>query len=164
MTYSDLFQYFSLSEAAAQLDIHPFDIARYLSLQKGGLPVELRLTPQMISQVAEGMGLQNWWSEPMTIEDENPKKLLIRELSKRILEADWSNATRADNLNRGLAGQEYAFVRRVINAFIKCQLLTPNSTLTGLSIQKGAHPNWDRVLSTMVDGSSFPEEITILFS
>ena len=118
----------------------------------------------MISQVAEGMGLQNWWSEPMTIEDENPKKLLIRELSKRILEADWSNATRADNLNRGLAGQEHAFVRRVINAFIKCQFLTPNSTLTGLSIQKGAHPNWDRVLSTMVDGSSFPEEITILFS
>ena len=47
---SDLFQYVSLSEAAVQLDIHPFDVARYLAIQKGGMPVELRLNQQQITQ------------------------------------------------------------------------------------------------------------------
>ena len=63
--------------------------------------------------------------------------MLVRELARRILEADWSQPTRADNLNRGLSGQEYTFVRRLINGFIKCHLLLPKSTLTGLVIQKG---------------------------
>ena len=74
---NDLFQYFSLSEAAVQLDIHPFDIARYLSIQKGGMPVELRLSQQQIAHIAEGMGLQNWWSEPMMLEDDDSKRLLV---------------------------------------------------------------------------------------
>ena len=156
---NDLFQYFSLSEAAVQLDIHPFDIARYLSIQKGGLPVELRLSQQQIAHIAEGMGLQNWWSEPMVLEDDDPKKLLVRELARRILEADWSQPTRADNLNRGLSGEEYTFVRRLINGFIKCDLLLPKSTLTGLVIQKGTHSEWVNVLEEIVSGTEFPTEI-----
>ena len=40
----------------------------------------------------------------MVLEDEEPKRLLVRELARRILEADWSQPTRADNLNRGLSG------------------------------------------------------------
>jgi len=162
MNHNDLFQYFSLSEAAVQLDIHPFDIARYLSIQKGGMPSELRLTQQQITQVAQGMGLQNWWAEPMKLVDENPKKLLCRELARRILEADWTDPTRADNLNRGLSGEQYSFVRRLINAFIKCELLLPKSTLTGLVIQKGRHPEWEAVLSAMIADSEYPVEITSL--
>lgn len=156
---SDLFQYFSLSEAAVQLDIHPFDIARYLSIQKGGMPVELRLSQQQIVQIAEGMGLQNWWSEPMVLEDDDSERLLVRELARRILEADWSRPTRADNLNRGLSGQEYTFVRRLINGFIKCHLLLPKSTLTGLVIQKGTHSEWTATLEGIVTGVEFPSEI-----
>ena len=156
---SDLFQYFSLSEAAVQLDIHPFDIARYLSIQKGGMPVELRLSQQQIVQIAEGMGLQNWWSEPMVLEDDDSERLLVRELARRILEADWSRPTRADNLNRGLSGQEYTFVRRLINGFIKCHLLLPKSTLTGLVIQKGTHSEWTATLERIVTGVEFPSEI-----
>lgn len=159
MSHSDLFQYFSLSEAAVQLDIHPFDIARYLSIQKGGMPVELRLNQQQIAQIARGMGLQNWWAEPMTIEDEQPNRLFARELARRILEADWSEPTRADNLNRGLAGQEYTHVRRLINAFIKCHILRSKATLTGLMIQKGDHLEWEKVLENIVNGTHFPTEI-----
>lgn len=156
---SDLFQYVSLSEAAVQLDIHPFDIARYLAIQKGGMPVELRLNQQQITQIAQGMGLQNWWSEPILMKDDDPKRLLVRELARRILEADWSKPTRADNLNRGLSGQEYTFVRRLINGFIKCNLLLPKSTLTGLVIEKGEHPEWKATLDAIVNAVEFPTEI-----
>lgn len=160
MSHSDLLQYFSLSEAAVQMDIHPFDVARYLSIQKGGMPVELRLTQPQIAQIAHGMGLQNWWAEPMTIEDEQPNRLFARELARRILEADWSEPTRADNLNRGLAGQEYTYVRRLINAFIKCSILGSKATLTGLVIQKGEHPDWEQVLENIVNGTHFPTELS----
>ena len=95
----------------------------------------------------------------MTLEEEDPKRLLVRELARRILEADWSYPTRADNLNRGLSGQEYTFVRRLINAFIKCELLLPKSTLTGLVIQKGTHAQWRDTLEAIVSGTEFPTEI-----
>ncbi len=151
MSQSDLVQYYSLSDAAAQLDIHPFDIARYLSIQKGGMPNELRLTHQKISQIAKGMGLQNWWSEPIQLQDDNRQRLLLREMARRILEADWSTATRADNLNRGLEGDEFSFVRRVINSFIRCNLLLPKSTLTGLTIEPGPNEHWSKILQHVVD-------------
>ncbi len=161
MSQSDLIQYYSLSEAAAQLDIHPFDIARYLSIQKSGMPNELRLTHQKISQIAKGMGLQNWWSEPMQVQDENRHRLLLREMARRILEADWSTPTRADNLNRGLEGEDFAFVRRVINALIRCNLLLPKSTLTGLTIEPGPNQDWTSILEQIVhfQKENLPTEI-----
>ncbi len=164
MSINDLFQYYSLSEAAAKLDIHPFDIARYLAIQQGGMPNELRLTPQKISQIAHGMGLQNWWSEPMQIEDAQPKRRLVRELARRVFDADWNVSTRADNLNRGLAGAEYAFVRRCINVFIKCDLLAPEASLTGLNIRKGNHPNWEETMQSIIEAKAFPDEFSSLLS
>ena len=95
----------------------------------------------------------------MLLEDDDSERLLVRELARRILEADWSRPTRADNLNRGLSGQEYTFVRRLINGFIKCRLLLPKSTLTGLVIQKGTHSEWTATLEGIIDGVEFPSEI-----
>ena len=40
------------------------------------MPVELRLSQQQISQIAEGMGLQNWWSEPMVLEDRGAQTIV----------------------------------------------------------------------------------------
>ena len=155
---NDIIHYSSLSEVAAKLDIHPFDIARYLALQKSGIPNEMQFTANQINQMAEGLGLENWWKAPRQIQDDNPERLLIREMAQRLLNADLSSGTRADNLYRGLQGGEYAFVRSVVNAFIKSQILHPVATLTGLQIHLGNDESHKR-LRKIVSMEEFPAEI-----
>ena len=159
-----MFDYYSLSEVAARLDIHPFDLARYLAIQKGGIPNELRFSSAQIDQMAAGLGLQSWWSEPIVLVDENHHRLLIRELARRLLNADIHQGTRADNLYRGLEGADYNFVRKVVNALIKCKLLKPVSTLTGVSVSFVQRDDLDTVLQQIQDGSQFPQEIDTLLS
>ena len=155
---SDIIHYSSLSEVAAQLDIHPFDIARYLALQKSGIPNEMQFSAAQINQMAEGLGLENWWKAPRQIVDDNPNRLLVREMAQRLLNADLSDGTRADNLYRGLQGGEYAFVRSVVSAFIKSQILHPVATLTGLQIHLANDESRQR-LSKLVTLEEIPTEI-----
>lgn len=159
-----MFDYYSLSEVAARLDIHPFDLSRYLALQKGGIPNELRFSSTQIDQMALGLGLQSWWSESFILEDGNRSRLLIRELARRLYNADIEQGTRADNLYRGLEGNDYNFVRRVVNAFIKCKILRSFATLTGVSVTLGTLDDLDSVLQQIQSGENFPAEIMALLS
>lgn len=159
-----MFDYYSLSEVAARLDIHPFDLSRYLAIQKGGIPNELRFSSTQIDQMALGLGLQSWWSEPMQLQDDNRNRLLVRELARRLYNADIEQGTRADNLYRGLEGNDYHFVRRVVNAFIKSKILRSFATLTGVSVTFGSRQDLDTVLQQVQNGEAFPAEITALLS
>ena len=159
-----MFDYFSLSEVAARLDIHPFDLARYLALQKGGIPNELRFSATQIEQMALGLGLQSWWSEPIELEDEDRHRLLVRELARRLFNADLQDGTRADNLYRGLEGDDFNFVRRAVNAFIKSGILKPVATLTGLSVSFAQRDDLDSLLQDIQAGTTFPAEITALLN
>jgi hypothetical protein len=155
---NDIIHYSSLSEVAAQLDIHPFDVARYLALQKSGIPNEMQFSSKQITQIAEGLGLENWWKAPRHIADDNPYRLLIREMAQRLLNADLTDGTRADNLYRGLQGGEYSFVRSVVNAFIKSKILHPVATLTGLQIHL-SDEEARKTLKKIVSMEEFPSEL-----
>ena len=96
---------------------------------------------------------------PIILKDEDPKRLLVRETARRILEADWSKPTRADVESWTFWARIHLCSKRLINGFIKCNLLLPKSTLTGLVIEKGKHPEWEATLDAIVDAVEFPTEI-----
>lgn len=149
----------SLSELAAQLDVHPFDLARYLSLRENGMPAELMFDSKDGAMMAQELRLEAWWKEPFQIEDNNHKRLLIRELASRLLQADLSESTRADNLVRGLTGADFDFVRKAINALILSEILESIPKLTGVELSLSSKGNVRERLQKIVDAQEFPEAI-----
>ena len=159
---AELFYRKSLSDIAAQLDVHPFDIARMMGLRETGLPTELSFEAKDTKDIASELRLEVWWAEPIQIEDDNHHRRLIREFARKLLTADLSQPTRADNMYRGLEGNDFAFIRSVLNTFITLNIVQSVQTLTGIDICLLDGDDTQKILEDIVNATKFPNELDAL--
>ena len=158
----NLFRKQSIAEVSAQLNVHPFDIARYFGQKEGGLPTELLFEGSEIGNIQRGMRIEFWWSRDLVLPDDNREYELIRALLAKLLEADFEQPTRRDNLCRGLTGNDHRFVQRAINALIMMEILQSIATSDGVDVKLA-----DGVagqLKQMVEGGDLPPELQSLIS
>lgn len=156
---AELFYRKSLSDIAAQLDVHPFDIARMMGLRESGLPAELHFDTKDTKEIASELRLEIWWAEPIQIEDGHHQRRLVREFARKLVTADLSQPTRADNMYRGLEGSDFALIRSVLNTFITLNVVQSVQTLTGIDISLVEGPATQKVLEDIVNASKFPKQL-----
>ena len=149
------FQNYNIAQVSERLDITPSELARHLG-HTGGLPGRLRFDEKDIERIYIEMGLKSWW-EPnvmFSIQDDNPKRKWVRELSARILKNGLTQPQRYDNLLRGVGGEEKIFLRSFLNALLKAGVLISESNIS--SIELRLDPNFRSVLEHIVSGSKYP--------
>ena len=130
----DLFEKLSMVEVARVLDLHPFELARLLGAGPA-LPRVLSFDETEIDRLRQLAGVETWWDGgKLPQEDASHKRSLVRSLAHKIGEKGLpgGSATRADNLFRGLDGEDRSFVRRVVNQLIRERLATSSSSARGL--------------------------------
>jgi len=130
----DLFEKLSMVEVARVLDLHPFELARLLGAGPA-LPRVLSFEETDIERLRQLAGVENWWDGgALPEQDESHQRSLVRSLAHKIVEQGLPGgaATRADNLFRGLEGDDRSFVRRVVNQLIRERLATSSSSARGL--------------------------------
>jgi len=156
----NLFRKKSIGEIGGQLNVHPFDIARYFGQKEGGLPSEILFNKGDISDITKGMRIEFWWKGPSQIDDQNHARGLIRELAQKLLEADLKKPTRSDNLCRGLAGDDYRLIMKAVNTLIMMEILQSVATSDGVDVELTEGVN--SILEGIADGSEIPNELQSL--
>ena len=151
---------------ARLLGLKPFDIARILGQQEGGMPAELLFEQDVVEKVRELAGVEIWWplDGPRALDDANRSRGVVRALATKLVEhhTAHNSTTRADNLFRGLDGADQLLVRRAVNQMIREGMLLSVSTVSGLHVVVD-----DAQLDTlraMADGSRIPDSIAALWS
>ena len=98
----------TLGEVSRELAIHPFDLIRVL-VAHDRLPPCLTFTPEQVVEIRQVGGIETWWT-PKTERpsDDIPQRGLLRALCGQLVARGCigDNATRLDNLLRGLDTQE----------------------------------------------------------
>ncbi len=164
MATLDLFEKVRVSQIAASLDLHPFEVARLLG-QAGGLPYTLAFDQADIDRVCELAGVETWWgSNAPSIDDDVPGRCLVRTAAQMLLDREvvGGNTTRADNLFRGLEPADQFVVRRAVNHLIREEVLKSIPTSQGLHLQVDA--DQVKVLQGIADGSKIPSSLEELWS
>ena len=160
----ETFRKLSMGDVARSLGLKPFDIARILGQQEGGLPAQMRFDPGIVDEVRELAGVSVWWTDSVRAEDTIPARATVRTLAAKLLEHHTTHRkpTRADNLFRGLEGAEQLLIRRAVNQMIREGMLRSVSTVSGL------HVIVDEVqvdtLQAVAAGTSIPDNIAALWS
>ena len=156
----NLFRKKSIAEVGAHLNVHPFDIARYFGQREGGLPTEMLFDASEVSVIATGMRIEFWWRGEFSSEDGNYGRGLIRELARKLLQADLSKPTRSDNLCRGLEGEDYRLIMKTVNTLIMMEVLQSVATSDGVDVELTT--GMQGVLESIADGSDIPSELQAL--
>jgi hypothetical protein len=137
MSTLDLFEKIRISQMAANLDLHPFEVARLMG-QVGGLPRTLAFDQSDIDRVCELAGVETWWgSSAPKIDDDIPGRALVRTAAQMLIDRNvvGDKTTRADNLFRGLEPADQFVVRRAVNHLIREEVLRSIPTSQGLHLQ-----------------------------
>jgi hypothetical protein len=135
MANIDLFRRRNLTEVARHLEVHPFDLARYLGANKQ-LPPRLQLDAEAVEQLESELGIRTVWAEEgPQVHEPNPRRRLLRELAGRLLDANFTHSHRADNWYRGLVEEQQVLITRAVNLMIELDLLQSASTPAGLHIR-----------------------------
>ncbi len=158
------FQKLSLSQVAAQLSIHPFDLIRVL-VAKQALPPDFRFSPHDIVTLRSLTGIEIWWTpDTQRPQDDIPERSLLRCLCSQLVARGviGSNTTRLDNLLRGLDIGEQATLRALIRALMATGLLTSKNTPSGLrvSVVEGR----EYALTHIAEGGSVPTEAAAVWT
>lgn len=127
----------SLDEIARLLDLHPFDVARVLG-QQGEMPVGLRFQREDLERISGLAGIETWWPDSLHLPAEDPARseALAVGLCRLLFEHDLVGGrwTRADNLLRGLDGDDQRRLRGLINALIRARVLQSSPSWRGLQL------------------------------
>jgi hypothetical protein len=122
----------SIDAVAARLEMHPFDVARVLSL-RGPIAADASIEPGSVARLRADAGVECWWSGPPA--DPTPRGLarsvLAHMLDRRHIDP---SATRADNLFRGLEAGARPILRAVVNELLQRGYLSSRMTPLGLYI------------------------------
>lgn len=162
MAELELFERLTLSQIARWLDIHPFDIARVLG-HEGGLPTRLSFEETEVDRVRALARVETWWDGgTLPVSDMNRRRALVRALAYKLLQRAEGNPSRADNLARGLEGDEQTLVRRAVNQFIRDGVLTSASTARGLEVS--VSPSHRALLQSIAEGRDIPKHLEALWS
>ena len=162
MAEIDLFEKLTLSQIARWLELHPFDIARVLG-HEHDLPARLAFDESEVDRIRGLAGLETWWDGgALPLGDENRRRALVRSLGHKLLHRGEGRPTRADNLARGLEGEEQTLIRRAVNQFIRDSVLISTATARGLEVQ--VNPEHRRLLESVVEGRDIPKHLEALWS
>ena len=156
----NLFRKKSIAEVGAQLNVHPFDIARYFGQKEGGLPLEMLFDASDVTKIATGMRIEFWWRADFSPQDSNYERGLICELARKLLKADLSKPTRSDNLCRGLEGEDYQLILKAVKILIMMEVLQSVATSDGFDVELAEGTTG--VLEAIADGSDIPAELQAL--
>ena len=153
-----MFQKENLTEVAASLDVHPFDIARMYGQEAQGLPKELSFSDEERMDIAQKLGLEFWWTEQNSFKKNEAVTVLMNKLWERKL----IEPTRGDNLYRGLEGESFQLLRSVVNTMIRIEILKSAPGPFGIVVSKGK--NFDTMLGKIVMEGEYPSELQELIS
>lgn len=156
----DLFEKLTLSQVARWLEMHPFDIVRVLA-SEGGLPQRLAFDEGDVDRIRALAGVETWWDGGgLPVADDNRRRALVRSLAQKLVARGDGRPTRADNLSRGLDGDEAALVRRAANQLIRDGLLSSAATARGMEVQVNA--NQRASLEAIAEGRDLPRALEAL--
>lgn len=162
MAELELFEKLTLSQIARWLDVHPFDIARALG-NAWELPSRLSFEETEVDRLRNLVGVETWWDGgALPIQDDSRRRALVRSLAHKLRAREAGRSTRADNLARGLDGEEQSLIRRAVNQFIRDGVLVSTSTARGLEVE--VSPESSRVLDALVDGRDIPKHLEALWA
>ena len=164
MSTLDLFEKIRISQMAASLDLHPFEVARLMG-QVGGLPRTLAFDENDIDRVRELAGVETWWgSSAPKVDDDIPGRALVRTAAQMLIDRNvvGDRTTRADNLFRGLEPADQFVVRRAVNHLIREEVLRSIPTSQGLHLQ--VDESSVDTLKGIADGSNIAAGLEELWS
>ena len=156
----NLFRKKSIAEISALLNVHPFDVARYFGQKEGGLPSELQFASEEVKDISKGMRIEFWWKGAPELPEGNRAQRLIQALAQKLLDFDWGKPTRRDNLPRGLDGEDYRLIMKVVNTLIMMEILQSVATSDGVDVE--LMDGVTDVLEGIADGSRIPTELDAL--
>ncbi len=153
----DLFKHPTLAELACELEIHPFEAVRILSLS-GPLPKSLRFTTEDLDRLRELGALEEWWVAGDLAEDAGDDDRLVA-LAKKLTDRDLVNGktTRMDNLYRGLEAPHREALERLARRLLQRRVLTARATAAGMHVSIGE--GGDGVLQRLADGAQADQEL-----
>ena len=158
------FRKMTLGEVSRELAIHPFDLIRVL-VAHDRLPPCLTFTPEQVVEIRRVGGIETWWT-PKTERpsDDIPQRGLLRALCGQLVARGCigDNATRLDNLLRGLDTQEQLTLRSLVQALMHAGLLASRNTPSGLqvSVVEGR----EYTITDIAEGGSAPDQATAIWS
>lgn len=162
MAEAELFEKLTLSQIARWLDVHPFDIARVLG-HEGGLPPKLSFDESEVDRIRALTSVETWWDGgPLPVQDENRSRGLIRSLASMLAQRPDGSTSRADNLARGLEGDEQTLVRRAVNQLIRDGVLLGMSTARGLEVSVA--PEHRALLQSVAEGRDIPPALEAMWA
>ena len=140
MTDLDQFKKLGVSDLAAKLAIHPFNVVRILTTS-GKLPADLSFDEDDIDMVRELGGIEYWWTAKCTIEQDAIRargilRSIARELVRRGIHGE--KTTRADNVYRGLKPDDERLARRTLNVLIQEHYVRTVPTSLGIHVNIAA--------------------------
>ena len=158
------FRKMSLGEVSRELAIHPFDLIRVL-VAHDRLPPCLTFTQEEVAEIRRAGGIETWWT-PTTQRpsDDIPQRGLLRALCGQLVSRGCigDNATRLDNLLRGLDTQEQLTLRSLVQALMQAGLLASRNTPSGLqvSVVEGR----EYAITDIAEGGSVPGAAAAVWS
>lgn len=154
----------SLADVAHELAIHPFDLIRILVAERC-MTDTLRFDRSQVDVIRRAGGIETWWNETSKrTDDEVMARGLLRDVCSQLVERGvvGDNATRLDNVLRGLETPEQHIVRTLIQVLVQMGMLGSRSSARGLyvSIVEGR----EYAIADLAEGGDVPEEIAELWA
>ena len=136
MSRLEPFKNLSISDAARQLSVHPFDLVRLLAANDA-LPSTLRIEPAQMSAIRELGGIEDWWSDAPDLPlDETRGDAILRALCSNLVERGvvGDHSTRLDNLLRGLNVADQSVARSWVQGLSAQGLMESHNTPVGVHV------------------------------
>lgn len=154
----------TLADVASELAIHPFDLIRILVAERC-VTDNLRFDRPQVDVIRRAGGIETWWTADSTRSDDSIlARGLLRDVCEQLVARGvvGDNATRLDNVLRGLETSEQHIVRALVQGLIQLGVLGSRSSARGLyvSIVEGR----EYAVADLAEGGDVPEELAELWS
>lgn len=154
----------TLADVASELAIHPFDLIRILVAERC-LTDNLRLERSQVDVIRRAGGIETWWTADSSRSDDAVQaRGLLRDVCSQLVGRGvvGDNATRLDNVMRGLETDEQHIVRALVQGLVQLGLVGSRTSSRGLyvSIVEGK----EYAVADLAEGGDVPEELAELWS
>lgn len=164
MASMNAFDRLSVSDLSRELAIHPFDLIRVL-VDAGALPPDMAFDREDVEKIRRIGGIETWWTaETARPPDDIPERSLLRALCGQMVARGviGENATRLDNLLRGLSTEEQLTLRSLVQGLMQAGMLASRNTASGLkvSVVEGR----EYAITDIAEGGDVPGETAALWA
>ena len=152
-------QRMGVAQAAANLQIHPFELVRALvNLER--LPADLRFTDGDIGTLREAIGLQTWFPEGR-ISEPTPAGLL-KDIAHQLVTRGvvGESGTRLDNCTRGLEEDEEQLALQLLRGLVAEGVL--QSWTSELGVQIAIEEGKEYLVADLAEGGEPPDAVSAL--